>query len=58
MAWRNQLRVARARQLLAQGVVPGQVAAQLGFADQPHLTRAFRAALGVTPAAYQRAVRR
>ncbi|GGX86299.1 AraC family transcriptional regulator [Vogesella alkaliphila] len=58
VAWRNQLRVARARQLLAQGVVPGQVAAQLGFADQPHLTRAFRAALGVTPAAYQRAVRR
>ncbi|WP_147695105.1 AraC family transcriptional regulator [Vogesella mureinivorans] len=57
VAWRNQLRVARARRLLAQGVPPAQVAAQLGFADQPQLTRAFRAALGITPAAYQRTVR-
>jgi AraC-like DNA-binding protein len=57
VAWRNQLRVARARSLLAQGVAPVLVAAQLGFADQPQLTRAFRAALGITPAAYQRTVR-
>lgn len=57
VAWRNQLRVARARALLAQGMAPAAVAGQLGFADQPQLTRAFRAALGITPAAYQRTLR-
>ncbi|WP_024301037.1 AraC family transcriptional regulator [Pseudogulbenkiania sp. MAI-1] len=56
VAWRNQLRVARARTLLARGGRPAEVATELGFADQAHLTRAFRLALGVTPAAYQRAV--
>lgn len=56
VAWRNQLRVARARTLLAHGWRPAEAAAELGFADQAHLTRAFRHALGVTPAAYQRAV--
>ncbi|QEL57407.1 helix-turn-helix domain-containing protein [Chromobacterium paludis] len=56
VAWRNQLRVARARRLLASGLAPGAVALELGFADQPHLTRAFQQALGVTPAAYQRAM--
>ena len=56
VAWRNQLRVARARTLLARGGRPADIALELGFADQAHLTRAFRHALGVTPAAYQRAV--
>ncbi|POZ63143.1 helix-turn-helix domain-containing protein [Chromobacterium alticapitis] len=56
VAWRNQLRVARARRLLASGLAPGAVALELGFADQPHLTRAFQLALGVTPAAYQKAM--
>ncbi|QIY79590.1 helix-turn-helix domain-containing protein [Chromobacterium violaceum] len=56
VAWRNQLRVARARKLLAAGMRPGAAALELGFADQPHLTRAFQQALGVTPAAYQKAV--
>ncbi|AUH52867.1 AraC family transcriptional regulator [Chromobacterium sp. ATCC 53434] len=56
VAWRNQLRVARARRLLAAGMRPGPVALELGFADQPHLTRAFQQALGLTPAAYQKAV--
>jgi AraC-like DNA-binding protein len=32
-----------------------QVAADLGYADQAHLTRAFRAAIGQTPAAYAQA---
>ena len=30
---------------------------QLGFTDQPHLTRVFREQVGVTPAAYKRRVR-
>ena len=57
VAWRNQLRVARAKVWLAQGRAVSEVASQLGFADQPHLTRAFRATLGVTPGGYQRGLR-
>lgn len=48
------LRVERACQLLATGIAPAEVAAQVGFADQPHLTRAFKQRIGTTPAAYQR----
>jgi AraC-like DNA-binding protein len=57
VAWRNQLRVVRARRMLAGGHSPAATALELGFADQPHLTRVFRHALGITPAAYQRSVR-
>ncbi|TDR80206.1 AraC family transcriptional regulator [Paludibacterium purpuratum] len=57
VAWRNQLRVSRARGLLASGMPPGEVALALGFADQPHLTRAFRLIVGAPPASYQRAMR-
>lgn len=56
VAWRNQLRIARARALLARGTPVSAVASELGFADQPHFTRVFRAALGVTPGAYRRAL--
>lgn len=54
LQWRKQLRVMRSRQLLRRGLAPGEVAVQLGFADQPHFTRAFKGAFGVTPARYQR----
>ena len=53
-AYLNQLRVRRARQLLDRGLAPADVAAQIGFADQAHLTRHFKRILGVPPAAYQR----
>jgi AraC-like DNA-binding protein len=33
------------------------IAAELGFADQAHLTRVFRDATGWTPAAFRRAMR-
>jgi AraC-like DNA-binding protein len=57
-AFQTNLRIARARELLAAGTGPAAVAAECGFADQAHLTRTFRAAVGVTPARYARAVRR
>lgn len=53
-AYLNQLRVRLARQLLDAGLPPAQVAVDAGFADQPHLTRHFKRAVGVPPGAYQR----
>jgi AraC-like DNA-binding protein len=52
-AYLVQLRLSRARRLLAHGETPADVAATLGFADQSHLGRWFRRAYGVTPAAYR-----
>ncbi|MGB9098705.1 AraC family transcriptional regulator [Erwinia sp.] len=52
-AWLIQLRLTHARRLLAEGVSPADVAAQLGFADQSHLGRWFRRAYQLTPARYQ-----
>jgi AraC-like DNA-binding protein len=53
-AYLNQLRVRQARLLLDDGVSAADVAAQVGFADQAHLTRHFKRVVGVPPAAYQR----
>ena len=53
MAWALQRRVARARTLLRGGMPPADAAAMLGFADQAHLTRAFRNAMGTTPGRYR-----
>lgn len=49
-------RVNRAQAMLRAGERPAEVAVACGFADQPHLTRAFRRILGVTPGQYARAV--
>ena len=51
-AYLLQRRVRLARQLLAEGRRPSEAAAEAGFADQSHLTRAFVRQLGVTPARY------
>ncbi|NHK98872.1 AraC family transcriptional regulator [Rubrivivax benzoatilyticus] len=51
------LRLQAAQRQLAAGVAPAEVAAATGLADQAHLTRAFAARYGVTPARYQRQVR-
>ena len=53
-AYLNQLRVRVARRLLDGGVAPAEVAAEVGFADQAHLTRHFKRVMGVPPGAYQR----
>jgi AraC-like DNA-binding protein len=52
-AYQLQLRVARARRLLAAGQSAAATAAQLGFVDQSHLNRRFKQSLGVTAVQYQ-----
>lgn len=53
-AWLIQLRLAKARQLLARGEQPVDVAAAVGFADQSHLGRWFQRAYRISPAYYRR----
>jgi AraC-like DNA-binding protein len=50
-------RVGRARRLLLDGLLPGEVATTTGFFDQAHLTRHFRKLVGVTPGHYRRSAR-
>ncbi|MEM1049009.1 MAG: AraC family transcriptional regulator [Pseudomonadota bacterium] len=50
-------RLARAQDLLRRGrLAVKQVAASCGFSDQAHMTRMFRARLGVTPAQFRQQV--
>lgn len=51
-AYQIQLRVARARQLVAAGVPLAEVATLTGFADQSHLTRLFKRVVGIPPGQY------
>ncbi|WP_010165568.1 AraC family transcriptional regulator [Pseudomonas sp. PAMC 25886] len=53
-AYLVQLRLARARHLLARGEQPADVATSLGFSDQSHLGRWFVRAYGLTPATYRK----
>lgn len=55
-AYLLQRRVQLARRLLARGLPPAEVAAAAGFADQSHLTRAFRRQFGLTPGRYRAAL--
>lgn len=55
-AYLLQQRVRLARRLLGAGLSPAAAAAEAGFADQSHLTRAFRRQFGVTPARYRAAL--
>lgn len=48
-----RLRLDRARERLRRGTGIAEVAYETGFHDQPHLTRVFAQAYGVTPAVYQ-----
>lgn len=49
----TNIRLERARILLKAGDSPAEVAAAVGFADQSHLSRRFKAAYGVTPGRFQ-----
>jgi AraC-like DNA-binding protein len=51
-AYLNQIRVRRAKALLAAGGDPARVATEVGFYDQSHLGRHFKRTVGVTPACY------
>lgn len=45
----TQLRIAEAKRLLRGEQTAGQVAAEVGFVDQSHLTRHFKRIVGLTP---------
>ena len=51
-AYRLRLRLAAACELLTRGLTVASVAYECGFADQSHLSRKFKAAYGLTPAAW------
>jgi AraC-like DNA-binding protein len=53
-AYQIQVRIDHAKPLLAQGIPIKQVATQVGFFDQSHLTYHFKRLLGFTPGMYQR----
>ncbi len=53
----ESMRLERALSLLRTGRSPVDVAGELGFADQSHLTRAFRKVFGMPPGAFRRSER-
>lgn len=54
-AYLTAVRIRRARRLLDSGAPAAQVATEVGFTDQAHLSRHFKRMVGVPPTAYQRA---
>lgn len=58
LQWQLGRRIEAAQALLAEGGLSlAEVAAQLGFSDQAHLTKMFRQIVGETPAAWRRSRR-
>jgi AraC-like DNA-binding protein len=55
-AYLTRLRIMRAKELLAAGVRPSEVAPRVGLYDQSQLNRHFRRIVGTTPGAYARAL--
>jgi AraC family transcriptional regulator len=51
-----QMRVERAKRMLRSGTSIIEIALTCGFTHQEHMTRIFRRAVGVTPAAYRRSI--
>jgi AraC-like DNA-binding protein len=56
-SYHTQIRLARARRLLADGKPATWVAYECGFADQSHLNRRFKEFYGLTPGAFRVGVR-
>lgn len=55
LQWQLAKRVELTKKLLGESDLPvASIAAQLGFADQAHLTKVFRQIVGETPAAWRR----
>ncbi|MGU3493805.1 helix-turn-helix transcriptional regulator [Xanthobacteraceae bacterium A53D] len=53
--WHLQARLRKVREMLERGdMTLTEIAAAAGFADQAHLTRVFRRAIGQTPGAFRR----
>jgi AraC-like DNA-binding protein len=52
----TRLRILRAKELLAAGVKPSEIAPRVGLYDQSQLNRHFRRLVGTTPGAYARNV--
>ncbi|MCK0770053.1 AraC family transcriptional regulator [Chromohalobacter canadensis] len=52
-AWLLDQRIQQARRRLCQGVELSELAQELGFADQGHFQRAFKARVAVTPGRYR-----
>lgn len=55
-AYLRQVRIRRAKNLLASGRPVAEVAVMTGFSDQSHLTRWFKRLWGVTPGQYRNGV--
>lgn len=53
IAYRNQCRIDAARRLLLTTQPIADIAAELGFADQSHLTRHFQRIVGISPNRYR-----
>jgi AraC-like DNA-binding protein len=53
-AYLTRLRIMRAKELLAAGVRPSEIAPRVGLYDQSQLNRHFRRIVGTTPGAYAR----
>ena len=53
----TQIRVTRAKRLIAASLSLVEVAGAVGFSDQSHLTKHFKAIIGVTPGQYARGCR-
>ncbi|WP_200944722.1 MULTISPECIES: AraC family transcriptional regulator [unclassified Aureimonas] len=56
-AYLTQLRLQRAKDLLQQGTRPVDIAVDVGFCDQSHMIKRFRAHFGVTPGDFASACR-
>ena len=55
-AYLTRLRIIRAKELLAAGVRPSEIAPRVGLYDQSQLNRHFRRIVGTTPGAYARGI--